>query len=308
MNKLIYHTGKESKGSISPYDLAIIELVENKNIKITSPYISILYLEKMVKLATDWQLISDIDEWIKLNNKTDRKKIKDFIIQNKTKIHHCPDLHAKTIITDNAILLGSANFTKKGLTERNEVSVIIKEDAKINELATWFDIWWNETEEPNTEELNAIINELSTQKQNKETTKKLTSNTTIIKTKFALLPNQITEIDATIGGLGNKYKDGIESFEIRINRKYETSLPCENGKRININLKINSTIYLAGLRVTLKGKNILISPDLLNSDNEDVRLVDLMLKNGYRKNEKIILKYYHDKNLFAVKKGKSLLG
>jgi len=301
VTKLIYHKVKENKGGISPFDLAIIKLVKNQRIKITSPYISIEYLNKMIRLATDWQLISDIDKWIESNNKTEREKIKSFIIKNKTKIHHCPELHAKTIITDKAVLLGSANFTEKGLKTNNEVSVILTEDAEIKELSDWFNNWWDTTDEPDTNELNTIINELSKQKQVSETIKKLTSNAYRIKTIFAPSLTNFTEIEAIIRDRSGKNDKKI-SYEIRIDIKYENSLGLKNKKNIDINLRINKTLYIAGLNITRVDKYIWISPSVKNPENKKVSLVDLMLANGYNKNDKITLHYYQDENTIEIKK------
>lgn len=302
MTKLIYHTGNECKGDISPFDTAIIELVENQKIKIACPYISIMYLEKMIGLASDWLLISDIDEWLNSNNNTNREKIKDLIIDNKTKIHHCPNLHAKTIITSNSVLLGSANFTENGLTKKNEVSVILSESSEINEMTNWFNTWWNETDEADLEELKTIINELSSQEQVKKTVKKLTSKTHKIETVFSSSNLEFTEIEAKVIGLGTKYKDGVERIEIHINKKYENILPCVNSKRINIFLKLDKIIYTAGLRVTEQNAIIWICPDLKDLEYKKVRLVDLILSNGFNKNDKIVMDFNPAEKIFNVKK------
>ena len=118
MTKLIYHNAEELNG-ISPFDIAITDLVKDKEIKIACPYINIYYLEKLIKLSKKWILITDVNEWIYSNkSRQQAKNIIDFIEKNNSKIRHFPSLHAKTIITDNQIFLGSSNFTDNGVLKK----------------------------------------------------------------------------------------------------------------------------------------------------------------------------------------------
>ena len=50
--KLIYHDKESSAGGISPFDRTITEIVENKNVCIVCPYISVGYLSRL----THWRI------------------------------------------------------------------------------------------------------------------------------------------------------------------------------------------------------------------------------------------------------------
>ncbi len=187
MPKLIYHKTNSLNG-ISPFDDAIINLVSKKQIRIASPYINIYYLQKIIRLANDWQLITDIDELlfsIKSSKQVDN--LIDFIDKNKSKIRHLPSLHAKTIISDTQIFLGSSNFTNNGIFFNNELSVVITDKNKANELIEWFDEWWYKSDNITFNQLKLVLKNFS-KKQDYPKLIKLASNTPKIKTK----PVQIT--------------------------------------------------------------------------------------------------------------------
>lgn len=57
-------------------------------------------------------------------------------------IRHCKDLHAKVILAEAKALLGSANFTEKGITGRTEVSVLFEGEPQVEELQVWFQSLW----------------------------------------------------------------------------------------------------------------------------------------------------------------------
>ncbi len=48
MTKLIYHNEKSLTKKASPFDKAIFELVENKSIKVVSPYVTLSYLKREI--------------------------------------------------------------------------------------------------------------------------------------------------------------------------------------------------------------------------------------------------------------------
>ena len=155
MNKLIFHSTNKLK-SVSQFDEEIIKLVSGNDIKIACPYINIYYLQKLIKLSTSWVLLTDINEWIgSVKSQLQIKQIQEFINSNKGKIKHCDDLHAKTILTNKEILLGSANLTDKGIFKRNEVSVILNTQDDVTELNSWFDDWYKNSDFVNLQSLEA---------------------------------------------------------------------------------------------------------------------------------------------------------
>ena len=155
--KLIYHKDEDE---YSVFDTEIIELVRNKNIRIACPYLGIKYLERIINLSKSWLLITDIEEWIKSNSKKNRVKIFNFIKVNQDKIHHCRNLHAKLLLAPDKALLGSANFTNKGIKEKIEISVVFNDPNKIEELDEWFNLLWEETNSISMENLSNFIKKL----------------------------------------------------------------------------------------------------------------------------------------------------
>jgi PLD-like domain len=156
--KLIYHTDESASGGVSPFDEAIVKIVSSQKISIICPYLNLEYLSRIISLSTSWRLLTDVEEWIKSNNKAEQDKIKTFISTNSEYVHHCRNLHAKAIIAGDKALIGSANFTNRGITKRIEVSVLIEEEPQIEELKTWCNKLWIQSEPVKLDELTKFIN------------------------------------------------------------------------------------------------------------------------------------------------------
>ena len=141
-------------------------------------------LKKIIELAADWQLISDVDELLISNNQANRENIKNFIKKNAHKIHHCRNLHGKVIITNSRFLLGSANFTQNGLTKKNEMSIIVDDKENVAELNIWFDEWWNKTTSPEIEAVNELLRSLFDREIHLTGVKKIPTDTPNISTNL----------------------------------------------------------------------------------------------------------------------------
>ena len=142
---LIYHTAETARGGVSPFDVTIMEMVEGHDLRIACPYLGLDYLRRMIAPADGWRLVTDVPEWLSIHPAKERGELVDFILNNGERIHHCRDLHAKVLIAGNEALVGSANFTKKGITGRVEMSVRIESTDEVKELKGWFDLLWSET-------------------------------------------------------------------------------------------------------------------------------------------------------------------
>ncbi len=156
--KLIYHDKESISGGISPFDRAIKGIVMNKDIKVVSPYIGLDYFRQIIGLSLSWQLITDIEEWIISHNKSKRNQVKDFIEEFSKQIHHYKDIHAKVIVAGDKAILGSANFTQKGIIKRIEMSVEIWDLEKVQELTQWFSWLWLDSDCVNINDLNDYYN------------------------------------------------------------------------------------------------------------------------------------------------------
>jgi hypothetical protein len=143
--KLIYHLPNEDRKNRSPFDIAISSLVKDKVIKIACPYIGLNYFENVIiDGCKDWELLTDINALISSQqNGNMAEKILCFIKKFCEKIRHLDGLHAKVIISEEMALIGSANFTSNGITENNELSIIIADFDKIQQLNIWYNTWWS---------------------------------------------------------------------------------------------------------------------------------------------------------------------
>jgi len=157
--RLIYHK-QDSDSEFSPFDEAILQIVKDESINIACPYLGLDYLNRLTCLCKSWNLLTDVEEWIKSQNVNQRIKILDFIKNNISAIRHYPQLHAKTVMNSNAALLGSANFTEAGIQHRTELSILLNDEETINELNNWFVTQWNISSEIPLEKVQAFINGL----------------------------------------------------------------------------------------------------------------------------------------------------
>ena len=145
--KLIYHTKDTAINNISPFHEAISAMKDE--IWIVCPYIGINYIQSIL-YDRKWRIISDINEWIFSNDGIYQKQIIDFIKKNKRKIRHYKNVHAKVIVSEQSLLLGSANFTNKGITGRVEMSAIIDDEQQVEEVREWFLDLWQRSEKINS--------------------------------------------------------------------------------------------------------------------------------------------------------------
>jgi hypothetical protein len=142
--KLIYHLPSGNNIIRSPFDIAINEMIKDKIIKIACPYIGLNYFENVIIAGCkDWELLTDINALISSQqNKNMIEKTVRFLERFHKKIQHLDGLHSKVIISEGSALIGSANFTNNGITENNEMSIIISDFYKIQELNKWYNTWW----------------------------------------------------------------------------------------------------------------------------------------------------------------------
>lgn len=158
--KLIYHTPESMAGGVSPFDIAILDMVEDQEVRIACPYLGLSYLERVLERASGWQLLSDVQEWLASYFHESRSRIVEFILANPKRVRHCKDLHAKVLIAGKQALIGSANFTEKGITGRVEVSVLFNESEQIEELRAWFELLWNQSAPVREEDLRLCVTSL----------------------------------------------------------------------------------------------------------------------------------------------------
>jgi hypothetical protein len=159
VTQLIYHS-PSSPTSLSPFDAAMLSVAEGRAIKITTPYVGLSYLKRLIGVSTEWRLISDVQAWLGSVNRTERSKAWSFIMEHISLIHHFPDLHAKTVISTHRGFLGSANLTASGILGRTEMGVLVEDEGGVRQMNLWFDELWAMSEPPSVEEGERLIQSL----------------------------------------------------------------------------------------------------------------------------------------------------
>ncbi len=143
--RLLYHD-PNSPGGVSPFDDAIRSIAREGQLSLACPYISLHYLKQIIE-GTSWRLLTDIEGWLPTQSATKRKLVVEFLRTHHASVRNYPQLHAKVVIGLRTFLFGSANFTKKGIHERAEVSAIVDDDAQVQELTRWFQACWDDAYE-----------------------------------------------------------------------------------------------------------------------------------------------------------------
>lgn len=138
---LIYHDVNEPTSN-SRFEKEIIGIAQENELRLAFPYLNVDYLKHIVEISTSYRLLTDVDEWLLSLSKAERCKAVEFMDRDSQYIRHVENLHAKVVIGPKSALIGSANLTRAGLAERTEMSVLIEEGEKIEELEKWFDELW----------------------------------------------------------------------------------------------------------------------------------------------------------------------
>lgn len=148
MAHLLYWPGAhlDSTGrsrSDSPFWNAITELTsQSDSLKIVCPYLAPAYIKKITDDASDWQLVTDLQAWTRVYGRSKETEIIEFTHAHSGRIRHYPGVHAKAVIGDSTAVFGSANLTRNGMTERQELGIRLHDSDSVTQLREWFDALW----------------------------------------------------------------------------------------------------------------------------------------------------------------------
>lgn len=159
--RLIYHTKESENGGVSPFDEAVRSIVQNEAVSIACPYLGLTYLQNIKHSCHSLRILTDVKEWLFSSSRQDKPKILEFIRQNHSSIHYYLDLHSKVIVAGDKALVGSANFTQKGIKDRTEMSILFEAEAQVDELKRWFDTLWDQSSTVKLDELDKIDAEIT---------------------------------------------------------------------------------------------------------------------------------------------------
>jgi hypothetical protein len=129
--------------SRSPFDEALGRVAKGSAVDLACPYLSVDVLARLLGAGGRFRLVTDAEEWLRALARPGRAGIIDFIRAHQGAVRHYRDLHAKVALSPTLAMLGSANFTERGLLERQEIGVLLRERATISQLAGWYEALWS---------------------------------------------------------------------------------------------------------------------------------------------------------------------
>lgn len=160
MQRLLYHA-PDNPSQDSPFDRAIVQVVQDQQASIVSPYIGLQYLHRLIRLSRSWRLISDVLEWLSATPAKERSAVYAFLKEHEGLVHHYPAIHAKTVVSRVGAYTGSANLTDAGVLRRTEFGVLLTDADQVLEIQQWFDAIWTQTSPPPLQSVLELIAELN---------------------------------------------------------------------------------------------------------------------------------------------------
>lgn len=273
MSELIYHDPLDHTG-ISPFDKAIHDITEGEEVLIACPYIDPSYLKDVVGNTSNWSLLTDIGEWLGIHGQMNREAVQEFLTGHRNRVRHVPDLHAKVVIGSDQAIIGSANLTKKGLTRRTEMAVLLEERDTIDELIDWFETLWSIYNPPEIDRVEAYIESASDTPSPAQTHSDVTFPSEQLPGKASLSESHISdavkETESDIGQVDLVKKDSylpspgseemppipnVTEFKTKTDQNYYNQLISENENQVNLMRHIireQGEITKGGLKEELK--------------------------------------------------------
>lgn len=160
MQRLLYHA-PDNPSQESPFDRAIVQVVQAQAASIVSPYIGLQYLHRLIGMSKSWHLISDVLEWLSATPPKERSAVYGFLKEHEGLVHHYPAIHAKTVVSRVGAYTGSANLTDAGVLRRTEFGVLLTDADQVREIQQWFDAIWAQTSPPPLQSVLELIAELN---------------------------------------------------------------------------------------------------------------------------------------------------
>jgi len=193
--RLIHHPSESSAHNVSPFDEAIVRMVQEEDVLVACPYLSLRYLMRIFHLAKSVSLLTDAEEWLASHASEARHEIRDFLIDYVGCVHHVKDLHSKVIIAGDAALVGSANFTHKGITSRIEMGVLLQQEHQVDELKMWFQSLWARSSTIVADDLDRYLQSLPTQPVTRQEILQSHLTSSIPPIRSQLAPIQLPSLD-----------------------------------------------------------------------------------------------------------------
>lgn len=140
MKLLLRRPGDEADAS--PFEAGLRAVASAGSLDLAAPYLSVSLLREVTKAAGTFRLVTDAEEWLRAFARPARQDILAFIAEHPTVVRHYRDLHAKVALSSTLAMFGSANFTQRGLFERQEVGALVDDPVQVATLRDWFEAVW----------------------------------------------------------------------------------------------------------------------------------------------------------------------
>ncbi|NLC55989.1 MAG: hypothetical protein GX774_04035 [Armatimonadetes bacterium] len=140
--ELLFHpvpaqAGRESK-VFADAAKRLLDETPNSEIRLVSPYLGLEVLGPLV-WERRFRLLTDLLACFE--GGADPQCVQ-FLREHADHVRHLAGVHAKVILTDGGLLFGSANLTRSGFMERDELGCLIRDPALIQPVSDWFNALW----------------------------------------------------------------------------------------------------------------------------------------------------------------------
>ena len=153
--ELLYH---HSNCDESPFGGAVADICEQGKAWVASPYIDLWILRAIAKSSEDFRVLTDLRAWSSMYGKyTVTNEIHGILRELTGCIRDLSGLHAKLVLGRSQAYLGSANLTRSGLTNNQELGVIIRDQRQLEELQKWFERAWQDASESSTADIEGFL-------------------------------------------------------------------------------------------------------------------------------------------------------
>jgi len=140
MSEKIFRLLCKKNNAETPFHDQFYKLLDSdEELLIACPYMGKEQLDKLINRHSSWRLLSDFAAMLNVIPAVEREDIIKKFSVCLDKICYVDGLHAKVALAGKAALIGSANFTKSGLTSNFEVGAVLEDADSIVELRKWFE-------------------------------------------------------------------------------------------------------------------------------------------------------------------------
>ncbi len=117
----------------------VLDAAPLSEVRLVGPYLAYTVVLPLVR-GRAFRLLTDLA--VCFDGRCDPALV-SFMASNLESIRHLESVHAKVVLTDAAVLFGSANLTKSGFAERDELGCLLFDQALVQDVAAWFEELWN---------------------------------------------------------------------------------------------------------------------------------------------------------------------